>query len=59
MSEPTDATGRTPAQPDNDEPTDGDHAGESQQEASGRTPGTADVDHPDDGVHTGNDPTEE
>jgi hypothetical protein len=56
MSEPT---GRTPAQPDNDEPTDGDHAGESQQEASGRTPGTADVDHPDDGVHTGNDPNEQ
>lgn len=51
-------TGRTPAQPDNDQPTDGDHGGESQFEASGRTPNTADVDHPDDGEHAGNDAAE-
>jgi len=51
-------TGRTPAQPDNDEPTDGDHGGESQLEASGRTPSAVDVDQPDGGAHAGNDAAE-
>ena len=38
----TSPDGRTPSAPDNDEPTDGEHAGESQQQASGRTPAAPD-----------------
>ena len=54
----TEPTGRTPAMPDNDQPTDGDHGGESQLEASGRTPSAVDVDQPDGGAHGGNDDAE-
>ncbi|MCW2665144.1 MAG: hypothetical protein JWN57_106 [Frankiales bacterium] len=44
-------SGRTPSAPDIDQPTDGDHR--SNRDDNGRTPGTPDVDQPTDGDHAG------
>jgi hypothetical protein len=52
----TNPDGRTPSAPDNDEPQDGEHGGESVAQASGRTPDAPDVDQPDGGAHAGDTP---
>ncbi len=54
----TSPDGKTPSTPDVDQPDDGVHAGETDQDASGRTPTAPDVDQPDGGAHGGDLPAQ-
>ncbi len=49
----TSPDGKTPDTPDVDQPDDGEHRGETEQQASGKTPSAPDVDQPDGGAHGG------